>query len=80
MTDIVDRLLAEGEDAFSKHYSLGMWKLCLEEAEEIKRLREELAAPIRTMTYEEFQDFIASARRQAEERQRSDTVSPLAKP
>lgn len=37
--DIVMRLRAEGEDAMRRHYSLGMWKLCAEAADEIERLR-----------------------------------------
>lgn len=38
MSDIVERLRAQGADAFAKHYSLGMWKLCAEAADEIERL------------------------------------------
>lgn len=43
MSDIVDRLAAEGKDAFAKHYSLGMWKICAEAAEEIASLRARIA-------------------------------------
>lgn len=39
MSDLVERLRREGADAFHKHYSLGMWKLCAEAADEIERLR-----------------------------------------
>jgi hypothetical protein len=39
MTDILERLRAEGEDAMRKHLSMGMWKLCAEAAAEIERLR-----------------------------------------
>jgi hypothetical protein len=40
--DIVARLRSEGSDAFAKHYSLGMWKLCADAADEIERLRVEV--------------------------------------
>ena len=36
MSDIVERLRDQGEDAFAKQYSLGMWKLCTEAADEIE--------------------------------------------
>jgi len=39
MTDIVERLRDQGKDAFAKHYSLGMFKLCADGADEIERLR-----------------------------------------
>src|SRR4051812_46141656 len=39
MDDIVERLRAEGADAFHQKYSLGMYKLCAEAADEIERLR-----------------------------------------
>lgn len=39
MSDIVERLRDQGRDAFAKQYSLGMWKLCAEAAEEIEYLR-----------------------------------------
>lgn len=39
MTDIVDRLRAEGADAMHKHLSLGMHGLCADAANEIERLR-----------------------------------------
>jgi hypothetical protein len=42
MSDIVERLRDQGKDAFAKHYSLGMFKLCDEAAQEIERLRAEL--------------------------------------
>jgi hypothetical protein len=42
--DIVERLQREGKDAFTKQYSLGMWKLCEEAANEILRLRAALKA------------------------------------
>lgn len=41
MTDIIERLRREGTDAFHKRYSLGMWKLCMEAANEIERLQAE---------------------------------------
>ena len=44
MSDIVERLRDQGRDAFAKHYSLGMFKLCDEAAAEITRLRAELEA------------------------------------
>ena len=37
--DIVERLRDQGKDAFAKHYSLGMFKLCAEAADEIDHLR-----------------------------------------
>jgi hypothetical protein len=37
--DIVDRLREQGADAFRRHYSLGMWRLCAEAADEIEQLR-----------------------------------------
>ena len=40
MTDIVERLEAQGMDAFAEHYSLGMHGLCAEAAAKIKVLRE----------------------------------------
>ena len=43
MTDIVDRLRAEGKDALAKHASLGMYGLCSDAADEIERLRSSLA-------------------------------------
>lgn len=39
MDDIVKRLRDQGKDAFTRHYSLGMFKLCDEAAMEIERLR-----------------------------------------
>ena len=39
MTDIVERLRSEGSDALAKHYSLGMYQLCSDAADEIERLR-----------------------------------------
>jgi hypothetical protein len=42
MSDIVDRLRDQGRDAFAKQYSLGMWKLCAEAADEIERLRSDI--------------------------------------
>lgn len=39
MSDIVERLRDQGKDAFAKHYSLGMFKLCAEAADEIERQR-----------------------------------------
>ena len=44
MSDIVERLRDQGRDAFARHYSLGMFKLCDEAAAEIERLRAQLAA------------------------------------
>lgn len=41
--DIVERLCWSGQDAFTKHYSLGMWKLHEEAAVEINRLRSDMA-------------------------------------
>ncbi len=43
MSDIVERLRSEGENATRKHYSLGMWMLCSEAADEIETLRAALA-------------------------------------
>ncbi len=37
--DIVSRLRREGQDAFHEHYSLGMWRLCSDAADEIENLR-----------------------------------------
>lgn len=50
MNDICDRLRQEGADALRQHYSLGMWKLCQEAADEIHYWRSlvERAAPIIT--------------------------------
>lgn len=42
MSDIAQRLRDQGTDAFAKHYSLGMFKLCAEAADEIDLLREAL--------------------------------------
>lgn len=42
MTDIVERLRDQGKDAFSRHYSLGMFGLCTEAADEIEKLRKQL--------------------------------------
>jgi len=42
--DIVLRLRREGENAFRKHHSLGMHKLCSEAADEIARLRRLISA------------------------------------
>jgi hypothetical protein len=42
MGDLVQRLRSQGRDAFAKHYSLGMFKLCAEAADEIERLMAEL--------------------------------------
>ena len=39
MTDIVERLRAEGSNALARHYSLGMHHLCSDAADEIERLR-----------------------------------------
>jgi hypothetical protein len=39
MDDIVKRLRDQGKDAFARHYSLGVFKLCDEAATEIERLR-----------------------------------------
>lgn len=39
--DIVVKLKREGEGAFRKHYSLGMWLLCSVAGDEIMRLRAE---------------------------------------
>lgn len=39
MDDIVTRLRDQGRDAFARHYSLGMFKLCADAADEIERLR-----------------------------------------
>lgn len=36
--ELVARLRREGESAFHKKYSLGMWKLCADAADEIERL------------------------------------------
>lgn len=36
---LVYRLRREGTDAMTKHYSLGMWQICAEAADEIERLR-----------------------------------------
>lgn len=47
MTDIVQRLRQEGEDAMRKHLSLGMHKLCEEAADEIERLRKALGPFVR---------------------------------
>lgn len=41
MSDIVDRLRDQGKDAFARQYSLGMFKLCTEAADEIEQLREQ---------------------------------------
>jgi len=38
--DIVPKLRREGKDAFHKHYSLGMHKICSDAVDEIDRLRE----------------------------------------
>jgi hypothetical protein len=40
--NLVERLRHEGADAFQKQYSLGMWRLCAEAADEIERLTKEL--------------------------------------
>lgn len=42
MSDIVKRLRDQGNDAFAKHYSLGMFKLCTEAAEQIEWLQDQL--------------------------------------
>ena len=42
MSDLVERLRAQGKDAFAKHYSLGMFKLCDEAADRIEALEEAL--------------------------------------
>jgi hypothetical protein len=42
MSDIVERLREQGKDAFARQYSLGMFKLCTEAADEIERLRKGL--------------------------------------
>ena len=36
--ELVKVLRAQGQDAFSKHYSLGMWSICVQAADEIDRL------------------------------------------
>jgi hypothetical protein len=41
--DIVKRLRDQGKDAFARQYSLGMFKLCDEAADEIERQREEVS-------------------------------------
>jgi len=38
MSDLIERLRAQGRDAFAKQYSLGMFKLCDEAAERIEAL------------------------------------------
>jgi hypothetical protein len=43
MIELEQRLRDQGKDAFAKHYSLGMWKLCIEAADVIQRLRGALA-------------------------------------
>lgn len=35
---LVEILRSQGEDAFAKHYSLGMWSICVQAADEIERL------------------------------------------
>lgn len=35
---LVQILRSQGEDALSKHYSLGMWSICVQAADEIDRL------------------------------------------
>lgn len=40
--ELVNRLRDQGKDAFARQYSLGMFKLCDEAADEIERLRAEL--------------------------------------
>jgi len=36
--ELIERLEQEGHDAFHKHYSLGMWKLCDEAAAALRQL------------------------------------------
>jgi hypothetical protein len=38
MSDIVERLRAQGADAFTRKYSLGMWMLCDEAADRVEAL------------------------------------------
>jgi|KBSMisStandDraft_5_1062788.scaffolds.fasta_scaffold00023_30 hypothetical protein len=38
MSDLIERLRREGSDAFHRHYSLGMFKLCDEAADRIEAL------------------------------------------
>lgn len=38
MSDLIKRLRDQGKDAFSRQYSLGMFKLCAEAADEIEKL------------------------------------------
>lgn len=37
--ELVKILRSQGEDAFAKHCSLGMWSICVKAADEIDRLR-----------------------------------------
>jgi hypothetical protein len=48
--DLVATLRREGGDAFAKHYSLGMWKLCADAADEIDSLRLERDALLAALT------------------------------
>jgi len=61
MSDIVERLRDQGRDAFARHYSLGMFKLCDEAAAEIERLRAQLAASADAKIREALSAFILKA-------------------
>ena len=39
---LIKVLRAQGEDAFAKHYSLGMWSICVQAAERLEAMREAL--------------------------------------
>jgi len=61
MSDLVERLRAQGKDAFAKHYSLGMFKLCDEAADHI----ETLEAALREIAQKRKMDAVAATSMQA---------------
>lgn len=52
MGDLVRRLRDQGKDAFAKHYSLGMFKLCTEAADRIEELEEAMRLTRRALKEE----------------------------
>jgi hypothetical protein len=61
MSDIVERLRDQGRDAFAKQYSLGMFKLCAEAADEIEGLRRDVFV-LQQALYDEQDGITATLR------------------
>ena len=75
--DLVKILRGQGKDAFAKHYSLGMYKICVDAADEIERLRAKLDRARKAL--EQAQDCIRGETPEgiSEEDARADTASKI---